>query len=550
MKKTSFCLLYGFLLLLASCGGSSKFDHPDKMVFRYNESAGISSLDPAFSRNLENLWAANMLFSSLVQLNDSLQIEPCIASAWEISEDGKQYTFHLRDDVFFHDSEVFPDSAGRKVSAADFVYSFERIMDKTLASPGSWVFSYVSAEEPFVAVDDSTLVIHLRKQYPPFLGILSMKYCAVVPREAIEFYGDDFREHPVGTGPFKFNFWIENTRLALLKNENYFERDEAGERLPYLDAVAVSFVPDKSAAFMGLLKGNYDFMSGLHSSYANELLTPEGLLNPAYAENLYLVKQPFLKTDYLAFLVDSTPATSAHPALLKTKVRQAINYAIDKKAMVRFLRRNIVEPANAGFIPYGMPAHGEGSIGYSYNPARAAELLAEAGYPGGKGIEPFTLATTSDYADLCEFVQHQLSEIGIRIKVDVLPASVHREYSAKGDLLFFRKSWLADYPDAENFLALFFSGNFAPNGPNYTHYSSSQFDALYARAMRETNDAERIPLYRQMDSLMMVSAPIVPLYYDKVVRFVNRRVSGLDKNPMNLLDLRRVKMDQREEAGR
>lgn len=524
-------------LCISACGNPHR--HPDKMVFRYNESAGISSLDPAYSRNLENLWACNMLFNGLVRIDDSLEVQPDIARSWTIDSTGTVYRFTLRDDVFFHDSEVFPNGQGRRVVAADVVYSFNRILNPEVASPGGWVFNSVDREEPFEAINDSVVEIHLKKPFPPFLGILGMKYCSILPHEAIEKYGNDFRKNPVGTGPFVFHFWIEDTRLALLKNPNYFRHDTAGKPLPYLDAVAVSFIPDKGAAYLELLKGNFDFMSGLHTSYSDELLTPKGELNPIYADQLHLNRNPFLKTDYLGFMIDdSLPDTNPWK---NVAVRRAINYAINREAMVRYLRNSVFTPANGGFIPKGMPAY-VADAGYSYNPDSVRALLKRAGYPSGKGLPTLELSTTSDYVDICEFVQHQLGEFGIPVKVNVLPASVHRELAARGELMFFRKSWLADYPDNENFMALFYSKNEAPKGPNYTHFSNAECDRLYEKALATTDDEKRKKYYMKMDSIVLSKAPIVPIYYDVVMQFVSNKVSGLNQNPMNMLDLTHVKI--------
>src|SRR5690606_15896579 len=159
-------------------------DHADKMIFRYNESAGVSSLDPAYSRNLENIWVCNMLYNGLVEVDDSLNIKPSIAERWTIDSTGTVYRFYLRDDVFFHESEAFPNKQDRRVVASDFVYSFNRILDRKLSSPGSWVFGAVATENPFRAIGDSIVEIQLEKQFPPFLGLLGMKYCSVVPHEA------------------------------------------------------------------------------------------------------------------------------------------------------------------------------------------------------------------------------------------------------------------------------------------------------------------------------------------------------------------------------
>ena len=215
-------------ILLSGCGSKEKKNTSGKTVFRYNEASGISSLDPAFAKGQADIWACNQLFNGLVQMNDQLEVIPCIAKSWEISDDGTLYSFHLRDDVYFHDDAVFGLNKTRKVKAQDFVYSFNRILDPVTASPGSWVFNNVTTDPVsgkafFKAENDSIFSIKLKSPFPPFLGILTSLYCSVVPHESIEAYGKDFRKHPVGTGPFKFNYWEERTQLIYHKNGNYFE---------------------------------------------------------------------------------------------------------------------------------------------------------------------------------------------------------------------------------------------------------------------------------------------------------------------------------------
>ena len=206
MMKQQYLFFLLVLLFLGSCGRKSG-NHEGKTAFRYNEAAGITSLDPAFARNQANIWAVNQIYIGLVQLDSSLAIKPCLARDWEISEDGKTYTFHLRNDVIFHDDACFPNGKGRSVSAQDVEFSLKRLADSKLASPGAWVMGYVDAQagHPEVnALNDSTLSIQLSRPFPPFLGMLSMQYCSVLPREAIQKYGHDFRSHPVGAGPFRF----------------------------------------------------------------------------------------------------------------------------------------------------------------------------------------------------------------------------------------------------------------------------------------------------------------------------------------------------------
>ena len=151
------------------------------------------------------------------------------------------------------------------------------------------------------------------------------------------------------------------------------------------------------------------------------------------------------------------------------------------------------------------------------------------------------MSTTSSYLDLCEYIQHALAEIGLKVRVEVSPSSTHRQMVATSKLTFFRGSWIADYADAENYLALFYSKNFCPDGPNYTHFTNTEFDNLYEKASQETNDSMRYELYIEMDELIIQEAAIVPLYYDRVLRFTQPNISGFNSNAMNLLDLKRVR---------
>lgn len=524
-------------------GGCTSEKNTTDNVFCYNESNGITSLDPAFSRDLEVMWATNQLFDGLVELDSSMQVIPCIAHSWEISEDGKTYTFHLRDKVFFHPSPLFSDSVHREVVASDFVYSFRRLLDKKLATPAQWIFASVDTSHAggFEDINDSTLCIYLKEPFQPFLGMLTMQYCNVVPREVVEYYGADFRSHPIGTGPFRFAFWYENMALVFHRHDTFWKKDAYGVSLPYLDAVKIDFVKDMSVEFQGLLQGKYDFISGIHDSYKDEILDAQGNLVNAYADQISFQKTPFIKTDYLGIFVDPDMEITRNSPLLDKRIRQALSYAIDKKEMVRYLRNNSVFAANNGFVPPALLGHAAGRIHYPYDPDKAKSLLTEAGFPNGHGLPEIEISTTSDYADLIEFVQHQLSEIGVRIKVNVLQGPALREQSAKGQLAVFRKSWLADYADAENFLAVFYSPNFCPVGPNYTHFHNAEFDALYVKARSEVNDEQRMEIYARMDSLLMSEAPVIPLLYDQVSHFVSKRIVGLKTNPVNMLDLKDVR---------
>lgn len=372
-------------------------DNSDRMIFRYNESAGIGTLDPAYAKDQALIWGCSQIYNGLIQLDTMLRPMPSIAKEWSISEDGKTYTFRLRDDVYFHKSELFGTAdSSRRVVAGDVLYSYNRILDPKVASPGLWIFNEV-AEDGFQAPDDSTFVIHLKQPFSPFLSLLAMPYCSVVPHEVVEHYGTDFRQHPCGTGPFKMQMWKEGVKLVLRKNEHYFERDEEGNPLPYLDAVAVTFIVDKQTAFLEFVKGNLDFMNSIAPSYKDEILTAKGGLRDKYADRITLTSTPFLNTEYLGFLMDGDD----NPMKDK-RIRQAINYGFDRRKMIKYMRNDVGRAGCQGFIPYGLPGYDStAQFGYDYNVEKAKQLLSEAGYPGGKGLPTLKLATTSTYLDLC-----------------------------------------------------------------------------------------------------------------------------------------------------
>ena len=521
-------ILILFLLFFAC---NSKKDHSTQ-IFRYNEHKNIGSLDPAFAKDNADIWAVNQLFNGLVQMDEHLNVQPCIAKQWQISQDALTYTFSLRNDVFFHKHDLFGKNATRKVKASDFEYSFNRLLDKQIASPGSWVLNKV---ESFHAINDTLFQITLKQPFPAFLGLLTMKYCSVVPKEIVSHYKSEFRSHPIGTGPFKFKRWEENIKLVFRKNNHYFETDETGQKLPYLEAVAITFLPDKQSEFLQFAQGNLDYVSGLDASYKDEILTAKGELREQYANKVNMLRGPYLNTEYLAFYMDSNV-----PEIQSALLRKAVNLGFDRQKMMIYLRNGIGIPAYGGFIPKGLPGFNQ-SIGFTYQPETSKQLIEQFKAETGIKNPEITITTTSNYLSFCEFIQRELQKSGLIVHIDVIPAATLKDAKANGKLDLFRASWVADYPDAENYLSLYYSKNFAPNGPNYTHFKNEQFDLWYEQAFTETNTLKRENLYTKMDSLVMSKTPIVPLFYDEVVRFTRKNVEGLGINPINLLDLKYVK---------
>ena len=529
---------YLIVIILLSC---NSHQHSDKQIFRYNESSGLASLDPAFAKNKQVMWSVHQLYNTLVEIDSNMLMVPSLAKQWDISADNLVFTFHLRNDVFFTDDACFPGGKGRRLTAHDVEYSFKRIVDKSTASPGAWIFNNrVDSVNGFQAPDDTTFQLTLVHPFQSILGILSMQYCSVIPKEAVERYGTDFRRHPVGTGPFSLVAWEEGQALILKKNENYFERDAAGNKLPYLDGIKVSFNNSKATEFLEFQQGRLDFIDDIDPSFKDEVLTKTGNLKKKWEGRIILQKHPYLNIEYLGIMADEQNEIVKNSPLRLQKIRQAINYGFNRKKMMLYLRNSIGTAAESGFVPVGLPSFDTTLVkGYHYDVARAKELLAEAGFPDGRGLPPVKLLTIPIYGDLGSYIANELLQIGINVQVEVVQKSLLLEQTAKSQALFFRGSWIADYPDAENYLSVFYGKNPAP--PNYTRYKNPAFDLLYEKAISEKNDSLRFRLYRQMDQLVMNDAPVVPLWYDMVIHLLHPNIHNFTPNSLNLLELRRTR---------
>lgn len=539
MLRNTIVYLCCFFIFFGSCKSKRS---ERKMIFRYNQAGGLETLDPAFAKNLSIMWGVHFIFNTLTEVSPELKVIPSLAKDWDISEDGMHYTFHLQTNVFFQDNDAFPGGKGRKMTAQDLVYSFDRLIDPATASSGAWIFNdRVRRQQPFEAPNDSTFIIHLKEPFRPLPEMLSMPYCSVVPKEVVQKWGKDFRNHPCGTGPFTFTYWDEGNTLVLHKNERYWEQDSSGKRLPYLDAVQVSFNDTKATEFLLFLQKELDFVNGLDGSFKDLVLTKKGTLKPDFQNKIQLNKMVYLNTEYLGILLEADNPKVKGTPLMDKRVRLAINYAIDRNKIVTYFRNGVGIPATTGFIPKGMPGTEQRlATPYSYNPAKALQLLAEAGFPNGQGLAPIILQCPEANVDVCNFVATQLNDIGIKTKVQVMQPGLLRQEMSRSQAPFFKAQWIADYPDAETYLAFFYSKFPAP--PNYTRFNSPAFDQMYERSLKANDDRERFHIYAQMDSLISSQAPIVPLFYDEMLHFTQNNVSGFSENPLNIIDLKRVKI--------
>ncbi|MBX7240443.1 MAG: ABC transporter substrate-binding protein [Bacteroidia bacterium] len=549
-----FLLTGGLCLILNAC---SLPKEEEKNVFRMNLEDGLSTLDPAYARDQRTIWMTSQLFNGLVALDSNLNVTPAIAHTWEISDDGKVYTFHLREDIYFHKHPVFGKDSTRKVTAEDVLYSLSRICNPKTASTGTWIFQKKIrgwdefSKNPdqklsgFEALNDSTFRITLSEVFPPFLSLLAMPYAFVVPKEAIDFYDKDFSRNPVGTGPFRFFKWKEGEVLLLHKNPLYFEKKD-GQNLPYIDAVKVQFIASRLTAFISFLQGNLDFINGVTDTYKDEILTPEGNIQPAYRDKYNFSFSPQLFTYYIGIMNDSTKYRDnpSHP-LLKASFRKALSAAIDREKFVKYLLNNIGYPANNGIMP--LPARGFNTQkvkGNLYNPDYAKKVIQEFTQKEGKPIT-LTLNATPQYAFIAQFLQKEWENAGLIVKTEIKEGGALRKSVYDGSLQLWQANWIGDYPEGENYLGLLYSENFAPKGTNTTHYKNERYDALYQKAMKETADSLRWNYYAEMENIMLQDQPLIPLYYGRILRMSRKNIRGIVTNPMNELTLKYIQKSDR-----
>ena len=555
-------LTIGFAIcsfLFSSCVGHKPAPVESTSVFSYNEPDGLLSLDPAQASYRSALWASSHLYNGLVELDSNLAIAPCIAAQWSVDKAGLEWTFRLRTDVWFHPDSCFGPQRMRKVIAQDVKYSLERILDARTKSTGLWAFrtTIEGADEFHQAtrrgvrpslksirvINDSVVSIRLTKPFAPFLAVLTMPYGSIIPREAIELYGADYGRHPVGTGPFMFGTWIPDRELTLRRNPRYFKSDAQGRRLPYLSEVHVAFVRDPKSEFFEFTKGEFDVISSVDESFVPSVFEPDGQLKAPY-DRFRVLRTSANTVEYYGILVDTTLPAGQQSLLARSKaLRQALNYAIDRHRIVAYLLNGRAIPAYHGVLPPAMPGFNDSLIGYRYDQARARQLLAQAGFPNGKGLPKLLLqlGNSARTAAVAEAVQEQWREVGIDAELRQVDFPQHLSMVRAGELALWRTSWIGDYPDPENFLALFITSTISPNGPNTTRISHPVLDSLYQTILDPSRSPEeRKQIATAMERIVLEEAPWVFLYYHVVLRVVHPHVKGLTLDGSDRLILERV----------
>lgn len=560
MKKS---LLLSFAILIFVSLSCSTNENADKKIFNLNVNVGIETLEPVMSNSTQTIWALSLCMEGLVTFDKENKITPLLAKDWTISEDALTYTFNLKTNVKYYDDDCFAETGGkgRAVTAQDFKYCLERVNDPNTKSRGLWVFrDKIKGAPEFIksrsdesnnkikeitgikVINDSTFQIELIEPFAPFLSLLTMSYGFVYPREAVEYYKDDFFKHPVGTGPFKFVKWDIDKELIFEKNKDYWDKDSEGNQLPYLDGVRFTFTKSLETEFLDFTQDKYDYHNPSSETFG-QITDDEGNLLDLENKSYELIRQPWLNTVYYIMMqTTKLPGGMGSPFINNKKLRQALNYGVDRKKIVRFVLKNRGFPAENGPLPIGIPGFDENIKGYTYDKAKAKLLLVEAGYPDGNGLY-LTLVIGNDEIQqaIAIAIQEQMKELGVNIKLEQLMQATVLSKQQDGEFTFSRANWGADYFDPENFMALFYSKNLVPFGPNKTGYSNPRIDELYEQANKLTDFNERKKIYDEMQQIVIDDAAWLFIYYNQQVYLLHKNIEGFYLDGLNIIKLKHTK---------
>ena len=491
-------------------------------TFRRMLGANPITLDPALVTDAYGGTIVRQLFDGLVQFDANLKPIPALAEFWEASRDGRTWTFALRQGVKFHN--------GREVTAQDVVYSFTRLLNSTKPLPVAELFQHIQGAKEFregnapsvrglQAQDRYTLRMVLEEPLAPLLTVLGLGNAAVVPQEEVEKPGGDFGHAPVGTGPFKFVRWQPNQEIVVAANDYYYEGR------PFLDAVVFKIIVGAKLeeTFTEFLKGNLE-----------ETVIPSGKLaevrvNPQYRQYQHF-RKPTLSLLYLGFNTQMKPFDDR-------RVRQAFNYAVNIEVIVREIARLGHVPA-VGALPPWLPGYDPDLQRYGYNPGKARELLAEAGYPNGLGFPVVQLCSNqqaeSTKAELAAYLRY-LADIGVQVEIHFTPDwRAFRARLEQGRCPMFRLVWLADIPDPDNVL---FPLLHSASPTNRLFYRNPRVDQLLEQARKELDEVQRITYYREVEHIVLHDAPWITQHYTILEYLYQPYVQGVEISLLGKRDI-------------
>jgi len=474
-------------------------DDDSKMggVLVFGRSGDSVGLDPARETDGESFYASTAVFDTLVEfVPGGTAVKPALAESWEVSEDGKSFTFHLREGVKFHDGTDF--------NADAVVFSFERQFkeDHPYYDLGPWKYwGYMDMDnivDEVVAVDEYTVRFDLKKPEAPFIANLAMDFAAIVSPAAVEKYGEDFKNNPVGTGAFKFVSWTKDSDIVFDRNPDYWDAPV------YLDRLILKVIPDATSRWLALQKGEVDLI---------DFPSMEDIPAMKEAEDIQVIQQAGLNVGYLALNTEKKPYDSK-------LVRQAMNYAIDKSEIIEGVFGEAGQPAKNP-IPPGMWSYNDDIEPYPYDPEKAKELLAEAGYPNGFETEIWAMPVARPYnpnaRKIAEIMQAQLAKVNVDVEIVTYEWGTYLSKTDMGEHQAAMLGWTGDNGDPDNFLWLLLSEPAAqlPAG-NIALWKNAEFTELCSEAKQISDQEKREELYRKAQVIFHEEAPWVPIAHSVV----------------------------------
>jgi peptide/nickel transport system substrate-binding protein len=559
MLKNSLFLVLS-LMLLTGCGENKISDNTILVKggvryggeFRFMSKEMVSDLFPLKITDVYANRISSQIFEGLLKIDPSnTQVIPSLAESFQVSDESRLFTFQLVKGVFFHDNACFPDGKGREVKASDFKYSMEFACSNNKLNSLSWLLKdkVVGAKEYFdgtasevsgiKVIDDYTLQIELKVSFSAFDKLVTHGGLSVFPKEAYEKYGDDILSNPVGTGAFMLETLNED-KIVLSRNPNYWRKDEFNNPLPFLDKVIMTYSKDKTDELLSFRAEEIDLVLDIPVEEVENVL---GTLREAQEGKNVKHKvdsKTSMSINYYGFSHKSE-------VFSKKDVRMAFNLAIDREALIETWLEGEGWAAKNGFVPSMQDYPWTSVNGYKYNQEKAKELLASAGYPNGKGFPIIDLYVNtveeSGTHKLAKAVKFSLEQnLGVKIEIKLCTIEERENAVRSGDAIFWRTGWVADYPDPENFLQLFYGGNLGTTDINMNpfNYKNASFDALFEAALEETNLEKRMKLLAECDQLIIDDAVVMPLLTDDFITMVNLKVRKFVTNEMQQLDFSTV----------
>jgi len=524
-------LIFAYLIALSSCQKKTEANN-QTVILRYNLNGNLSSLDPVFAKSLTNIQVVHQIFEGLLAFDSNLKVVPCIAKSYIISNENKTYTFIIDKSKYFHSDSAF-NFKRCYVSTSDVCFSFKRLVDPKTASPGVWIFSdkIGDPDSAFAILNDSTFQIRLKKPCAFLPQLLANPYCGIVSKEIYSIYGESAKFHPIGTGPFKLKYYHPKEALLL-------ERVDP-TKANLVKGVQFSFIDNKQNEYLMLLNHKLDVISGLDNSFKDAVLSKQGSMNPILKKDFNLINKPFLNTEYIGFNVDSNLSgwNSYDMYILRTILKSLI----DRSKIIKILKNGQAIIASNGFVP---PILGNQKIsqGYTKDTLELALRFLRKKY---HTIPAIKFNITANYLDMGLSVQKDAERYGLEIIPDIVTPAILQEMKSKGKVLMFRGSWIADYPNAENYYSVFDSKHIPPNGPNYFRMNCPLSDTFIKNLSQTNNQTKCQDLYNDIEEIISCYTPIIPIYYDQSFVLASNKVKGLQINALGWFDFTQVNISSK-----